>query len=200
MIRVKMFLICSEGLATCREGNPGPTGERRRRGCRRVSIPCWTSAGICSYALVVTRGFMARPGGERFNPPDGDGVAAAIGAAVNERALKGGHVETSDVETRDACRDRTSRERSARAEVRVGDAGRRPHRGKMRKVRYLKSRLETSRPGSGGIHLQGVWAEAEDDVKEGGADKVARTLSPGTIADWSDRARQRLYSRGFHFR
>src|SRR3984893_6848609 len=118
---------------------------------------------VCFAQVDRAVRFMARFGGEGLVPADRTGYWS--GAAQKGDQLKGGHVETNDVETGDACRNRTSRQRGDGAESRIRDAGGRPHRGKMRKMRCLKSRLDAARPDAGGVQVQGMRARTKDDVK-----------------------------------
>src|SRR5712675_2977127 len=131
-------------------------------GHSRVHKSEWYNV-VCFAQVDRATRFMARFGGKRFAPADRTGYRS--GATQKGDQLKGGHVETNNVETGDACRNRTSRQRGDGAKSRVGDAGGRPHRGKMRKMRCLKSRLDAARPDAGGVQVQGMRARTKDDVK-----------------------------------
>src|SRR3979490_2764912 len=115
---------------------------------------------VCFAQVDLPRG--SRPA-ERFVPADRTGHP--LDAAQKSDQLKGGHVETNNVETGDACRNRTSHQRGDGAESRVRDAGGRPHRGKMWKMRCRQSRLDAARPDAGGVQVQGMRARTKDDVK-----------------------------------
>src|SRR3984893_8799584 len=82
---------------------------------------------VCFAQVDRAVRFMARFGGERFVPADRTGYWS--GAAQKGDQLKGGHVETNDVETGDACRKRTSRQIGAGEEIAVPLARGRPQRG-----------------------------------------------------------------------
>src|SRR5258705_1528121 len=119
-----------------------------------------------SHRLTAPRGSWRGSAGSGSRRRIGRGIGRAQPKKGDQ--LKGGHVETNNVETGDACRNRTSRQRGDGAKSRVGDAGGRPHRGKMRKMRCLKSRLDAARPDAGGVQVQGMRARTKDDVKTKG--------------------------------